>query len=196
MKKIVLAAAVGVLSFVAGLVGAYFAMPTVAPDFVETARLQQDSLALLNDSLLQSLRHDSLGVRADSSLLTLSSDAQMAALQDSLTDAERQLSEAIAKEIRLAGRVEQLERRLQAQARQQNGAKELAGTLAKLEDKERRALVGRLDTAVLQAIYEEASRSDRVLLLRAMTPERAARFVDRLMQPASPSISQALTSDG
>lgn len=192
MKKILLVVTVGMLAFVAGLAGAYVAMPTVAPDLVETVRQRRDSLALLSDSLLRS---DSLRAHADSVLLqAMDYEALAAALRDSLAIERQRLGTAEAREVRQAEQVDQLQRRLRAQAQRQDEAKGLGSTLAKLEDEERRALVGRLDTSVLQAIYAEASRSDRVLLLRAMSPERAARFVGRLMQPAAPSVSRALTS--
>ena len=194
MKKLLIVV-VGVgLSFTVGLAATYFAAPVVAPELIREIEPLQDSLAA--DGTPLAVPGDSLVAQGGPGAYAVPDQAALVtALRDSLALLDQQLRKSGARERLLAEQIGALQQQQQALAAQRASAADLGSTLAKLEEKERRALVARLDAEALRAIYAEASSRNRTLLLQAMTPDRAARFVGRLMQPARPSISQARTSD-
>lgn len=202
MKKLVIAGVVATLSFVGGLVGLYHLVPFVAPERAAEARQYVDSLAAAG--LIGT--PDSTAVLAAGALLpdasaldtTLGADPLPAALADSTAAADAALPPIAAT---LADSVAALQTRLlaaererdalrtrldargQQQARTDAQVSELAGTLTALEDKELGAILAQLDIAVVRALYDRTSARNRTRLLKAMAPERAARFVQQLVEP-------------
>ncbi len=198
MKKAIIAVVAGLVAFVAGLAGSYFAMPSIAPSVVETALLSADSLAATPppDSLALALPDSLL---ADTSALGASTQqALVAALRDSLAEARQHVQRMEDERSALLERLDAT-RRGQATATKspvaQGTIEALSTTLAKLEDKELAAILQQLDLNVLEMLYARASARTRPRLLRALPPDAAARFVRRLTgAPPPPDTTTAPTS--
>ncbi len=209
--KMLLRILLAILAFLLGVIGMYFAMPYVAPQRVAQV---QDSLAVLrNDTTAigalgqQTLMHtDSLLDHfqcADSAALLALVSAQTA-LRDSLKvarDTLAQLRQALqtaqqqGASLRQAlhqaeAQMQTLQQRLASLETQKARADELAATITRMEDKERRALVSQLPPEVIELLYQATSGRGRTLLLQSLPPEQAARLVNRLIErPTAQEVS-------
>lgn len=204
MNKVLIATAVGVISFIAGLVGFYMAIPSVIPDRVAQAQAELDSLARV-DSLLanppppvsplagvDSITTATLrGGMLDSLLDTYRDSTHLpvplaAVMRDSIAALNRRIGERGIQYDSLQTQFVTLQEEMYRLQGQRAEAAALSGTLAKLEDKELRSILERLDLTVLELLFQQASSRNQARLLAAMPSERAARFVRGQVAPNAP----------
>jgi hypothetical protein len=188
MRTLLIIALGTLAAFGASLVGTYFALPLVAPDVVEAHRAAADSLAADGIVAAPSALVDSLGmpigVGADSSAalgasgLGTDSTAAARALSDSLVVLRQKVAEY---EARLASPPAPV-----APA-PRLAVDELAATIVKIEDRELRQVLDRLDLDVLETLYAESSGRNRARLLGALDPARAAVFIQRATSASTPA---------
>ena len=182
MKSILTLLGGTALAFTIGLVVTYLALPLVAPDLAERGR--EGSRLFTTAAPPEDTGNRLMEQPEDSlALLIAEQEALIETLRDSLATAMNRLHAAEAMEMSLAGQLEQLRQRERAAAARRMEAAQLASSLARLDVRERRDLIGQLDPDVLQKIYIEASPRSRMLLLEAMEPEGAAGLVGLLIQP-------------
>ncbi len=208
-KKYILAAAIGIVSFIVGAAGLYFAMPSINPDRADAARVRLDSLAAVDSSSVRDAGEfvpgDSAGSALqfsvlDSATLHLPMDSVrvmaeradtmrsyyqsrlIAVLTDSLNRTSLRLSEATLQKAALEKQAEVLQERLTAKGVQRVDAAGMSSTLSKLEDKELRPVLQNMEETVLEQIYLSSSSRNQSRLLKALNPERAAGLVQRLMR--------------
>jgi hypothetical protein len=205
MKKALLYISVGILSFMIGLAGFYYAMPYLQPDTVESVRAELDSL--------RALRSDSLGLDLDQledadmfadlvladtvAIDSLTGDTLVTptisvyehpaylALLDSLSGWKSQASLLKAEAAQIAGRLEQIESRIEVEVAAATDIADLTTTLSRLEDNELRPILERIDDATVARLYQEATGRNRTKIVRAMPSDRAARLVQRMMGQSS-----------
>lgn len=188
MKNVLLLAAAVLSAFAVGLAVTYFALPTLAPGRVA----QADSLAAATDTaaaLATKAHGDSTATRADSS-------PAERPLRDSLLKVEERLRQATGEAAVLRAQTETLRNQLSAVQSRRMNAGEIGSALAKMEEDELNALLREVDLQVLEQLYREASGRARTRLLRSMSPARAARFVNRLVdEPPARQTSAASPAD-
>ena len=85
----------------------------------------------------------------------------------------------------LLAKVQSMEERWKALQAKYDEAKQMSGTLTKLEDSELAALLENLDADVLESLYIEASSRNRTRLLQMMPAEKAASLVNTLTSPGT-----------
>ncbi|ARA94782.1 MAG: hypothetical protein D6685_19670 [Bacteroidetes bacterium] len=210
MSKVVVAAAVSVLAFILGIIGAYMAMPSLDPERVEETHRILDSLSRA-DTTLSFAQIDSL-IRADTAARPVPTPEpapepdvppeRIVALEDSLTMLREELKASKETLQSLQRQVQAMQQRWSELERRRQEASRLSGTLTKLEDAELGAVLEQLDLSVLEMLYIEASGRNRTRLLQAMPPERAALVVRKLVNPEAPetapppadTVSTGLTS--
>lgn len=203
MKKVILLAVAGVLSFVAGTAGIYIAMPTIAPAVVDSTRIRLDSLGLLplkpeleqvaRPTDVQSIQFDPSTGEAESDSTDSLATATLPSvptievpLGDSLRRTTDILNNLKTDKAALLAQIEELTKRLNKLETQQADAAELSVSLSKLEDRQLTGILTDLDLNVVEMLYLEASVRDRPRLLQNLPPDRAARFVKTLVKaPAS-----------
>lgn len=212
MKKVIILAVAGVLSFVAGTAGIYMAMPTIAPAVVDSTRVRLDSLGLLPrtpdvsqsvvPSAAQSIPFDSSsgGIEADSSdsvqtSVLPSGPTLEVPLGDSLRRTTDMMNNLKSDKAALLAQVEELTKRLDKLEAQQADAAELSKSLSKLEDRQLAGILTDLDLNVVEMIYLQASGRDRPRLLQNLPPDRAARFVKTLVKAPASTNDVAATQD-
>lgn len=203
MKNVLLLAAAVLSAFAVGLAVTYFALPTLAPGRVA----QADSLAAATDTaaaLATKAHGDSTatrppdGTEADSTERTTRAGSSPAerALRDSLLKVEERLRQATGEAAVLRAQTETLRNQLSAVQSRRMNADEIGSALAKMEEDELNALLREVDLQVLEQLYREASGRARTRLLRSMSPARAARFVNRLVdEPPARQTSAASPAD-
>lgn len=198
IKKVLIAVTTGVVAFAFGLVGIYLAMPHLAPERVVEARVLLDSLA--HPEILPAASPEGGGdpsrpprTGAPDSLTqeTLDAAALQAAFADSLRMLRQRLQQSEKARTLLKDRLATMQQEQAAAGARQAEAGALSSTLAKLEDRELQALLAQLDMDILGVIYRESSGRNRARLLQAMAPDRAARFVQDLVQSTPPEASGA-----
>lgn len=199
IKKALLATGASLIAFAVGLIGAFFLLPMVAPDFAdellnppESTAMPTDSLMLadsdslapdLDRTLLDSLAHDSSAV-LDSTLMealqpgmiTIHEDS-IAALQADLRDKMR-TQEALERELATV-RTEVADLRAR-----KDDMTELAATLTRIDDRQLAPILRELDMSSLEVLYAESTGRNRTRLLQAMPAERAARFINERVSGA------------
>lgn len=197
MKRILLYAGIGVISFVVSLVGLYFAMPLLQPDEVEMTRRQIDSLASLR-SMTDSSDIVLLDTLADAEplvLLTGEESADLdtlnvipieehpryAALTDSLTQARAAHQRLASLEAELRQRIAALEEDLATAGIARAEASEVSSALSRLEEDELGGILGALEDRAVRVVYDEASPRNRTKILRSLPPQRAASLVQRML---------------
>lgn len=207
MKKVLLAALVGILSLGAGLVGTYFALPVVAPNAVEQAAPPDSAAApspsdpapstktnpaVPTESASPTTRPDSTTVssadssRSDSTAVP-QPDQQLASfeavhmLRDSLRMMRDSVNTLADKSQTLEGDLQKLRSQLQSLQATRTKAADIAKTLTKLEDEELEAVLSKLDMQTYEILYTEATGRNRTRLLRALPPQEAARLVNRMI---------------
>ncbi|GAB5518338.1 MAG: hypothetical protein RhofKO_05890 [Rhodothermales bacterium] len=210
MNKIVLSVLLGLVAFVGGAFGIYMAMPYLAPDKVAETQARLDSLATIRqaqlqaDSLTLALHSpDSIFVR--DSLLLYGNQAFLKSMQDkdqsltAMVDSVRGLNgslttmrdsvhilnktlEQLLKDQReLMDQVNDLQEKWKSVSELREEAKNITGTLTKLDDGELEAIIANLDNDMLEMMYLELSARNRTRMLQLIPPDRAARFVRRLV---------------
>lgn len=194
MKKGILLTVVGLLSFAAGTAGIFLAMPSIAPDVVDSTRVRLDSLSLVaaalgdripGDATTSPSALDSLAAMAADSSDTLGT--RMAdgkpeiSLEDSLRRTTNLNAQLKADNESILDRVEELTERLERLEAQNIEAAELTKSLSTLEEQQLGSILGGLDMDVLRQLYVEASSRERSRLLQNMPADRAAQFVRTLM---------------
>ncbi|WP_397546102.1 hypothetical protein ABUL39_08380 [Rhodothermus marinus] len=180
--KLVLRIVLAIVFFLIGVVGMYFAMPYIAPQRVQQVQRQLDSLRALaegDSTLLDSLAFDPLVLFADSLAATRDTLRQ---LRDSIQSLHYQLHQFNQTLQQVQQQLNQVQQRLTALETQRAKAKELAATITRLEDDQRRALLSQLSPEILDLLYLETQGRGRTLLLQSLPPDQAARLVSRLMQ--------------
>lgn len=199
IKKALLATGASLIAFAVGLIGAFFLLPMVAPDFADELLNPPDSTAMPADSLmladsdslapdldrtlLDSLAHDSSAV-LDSTLMealqpgmiTIHEDS-IAALQADLRDKMR-TQEALERELATV-RTEVADLRAR-----KDDMTELAATLTRIDDRQLAPILRELDMSSLEVLYAESTGRNRTRLLQAMPAERAARFINERVSGA------------
>lgn len=199
IKKALLATGASLIAFAVGLIGAFFLLPMVAPDFADELLNPPDSTAMPTDSLmladsdslapdldrtlLDSLAHDSSAV-LDSTLMealqpgmiTIHEDS-IAALQADLRDKMR-TQEALERELATV-RTEVADLRAR-----KDDMTELAATLTRIDDRQLAPILRELDMSSLEVLYAESTGRNRTRLLQAMPAERAARFINERVSGA------------
>jgi len=185
--KLVLRIALALIFFLIGLVGMYFAMPYIAPQRVQQVQRQLDSLGQINralaDSVLtDSLAPDTLALLADSLAATR---ATLQQLRDSLRSLYQQMNTLQQALTQTQMRLQQTQQQLAVLERRRIQAQELAATITRLEDDQRRALLSQLAPEILDMLYLETQGRGRTLLLQSLPPEQAARLVNRLIQKSN-----------
>ena len=205
MKKAIILAVAGVLSFVGGTAGIYLAMPTIAPAVVDSTRVRLDSLGLLplasEDSVRRGLKSAHVtSIPFDPSTGAIAADSSDSLqtgtpppgspveipLGDSLRRTTNLLNDLKTDKAALLAKIEELTKRLNKLETQQADAAELTKSLSKLEDRQLADILTDLDLNVVEMLYLQASARDRPRLLQNLPPDRAARFVKTLVKaPAS-----------
>jgi len=200
IKKALLATGASLIAFAIGLIGAFFLLPMVAPDFADellnppdSTAMSPDSLALADgdslaqdpaQALLDSLAHDSTAV-LDSTLLRALEPGMITIHEDSVANLRADLrdrmrtQEALEQELAtLRGEVVDLRAR-------KDDMTELSATLTRIDDRQLAPILRELDMASLEVLYAESTGRNRTRLLQAMPAERAARFINERVSGAN-----------
>jgi hypothetical protein len=206
-KQIALIAGLVLVSFLAGLIALYFAMPLLQPEKVEAVRAELDSLrALAADSLIAAAPIDVIVdldlVLADSAdtdstgpaAIALDEHPRFIALADSLARVHALAETTEQDRSRLLKRIEELEAESMSRTAVSADMTELSGTLTRLEENELRPILERLDDATVARLYQEASGRNRTKILRSMNADRAARLVQRMAGRPLPPPTQAVSA--
>ncbi len=185
--KLLLRIGLAIIFFLIGMVGMYFSMPYIAPQRVQQVHKQLDSLRQLDralaDSLLtDSLAPDTLALLADS-LAAIRDSLQQ--LRHTLLSLHQQMNTLQQELTQTQMRLQQTQQQLAVLERRRIQAQELATTITRLEDDQRRALLSQLPPEILDMLYLETQGRGRTLLLQSLPPEQAARLVNRLIQKSS-----------
>ncbi|AEN73998.1 hypothetical protein Rhom172_2096 [Rhodothermus marinus SG0.5JP17-172] len=189
--KLVLRIALAIVFFLIGVVGMYFAMPYIAPQRVQQVQRQLDSLRQINSALADSVRTDSLApdtlaLLIDSLVATRDTLQQ---LRDSLRSLYQQMNALQQALTQTQSHLQQTQQQLAVLERRRIQAQELATTITRLEDDQRRALLSQLSPEILDMLYLETQGRGRTLLLQSLPPEQAARLVSRLIQKQEPMVT-------
>lgn len=214
MKKAIILAVAGILSFVGGTAGIYLAMPTIAPAVVDSTRVRLDSLGLLplapEDSVKRGLKPAAVtSIQFDPSTGPIAADStdslQTAArptdspleipLSDSLRRTTSLMNDLKTDKAALLAKVEELTKRLNKLEAQQTDAAELTKSLSKLDDRQLADILTDLDLNVVEILYLQASTRDRPRLLQNLPPDRAARFVKTLVNAPASATDMAAKQD-
>ena len=206
-KHALIALGAALAAFAVALTGAYFAMPMVAPEVAAQARAA-DSLATAAGSTPSTEAEGATALAASVPADTSSAAPGTAAaaavtemLRDSLRVVQQRLEEAQAATNTLRQEEQALREQLSAAEDARVKVNELGSALLKMEERELNALLKEVDMPVLKQLYQEASGRARTRLLQAMSPARAARFVNQMVEgPSSsssfsPTMSSSAASD-
>lgn len=177
MKKSLMAIGVGLLAFSISMVGAYFAMPFVAPDVAEQASAR-DSLA--PDSLDEQAQLMALldSMNTDDAEALFAEQATVRRLRDSLATLHDSLQ---SRTTTLQAQLEALQQRVTTLEDTQAKAADISETLTDLDLREMRAVLAPLDLTIYEALYAQTAGRNRTRLLQAMPPDKAAQLVDRIV---------------
>lgn len=202
IKKALLAVGASLLAFAAGLIGTFFLLPMVAPDFAEELLTPPDSTAMPSDSLmladrdslapdparalLDSLAHDSTAV-LDSTLLRALAPGMMAIHQDSVAALRADLRDKMRTQETLEQELTSLRSEVAALHARKDEMTELSATLTRIDDRQLAPILRELDMASLEVLYAESTGRNRTRLLQAMPAERAARFINERIGSADAS---------
>ncbi|NBB85045.1 MAG: hypothetical protein GVY12_02320 [Bacteroidetes bacterium] len=193
IKKALLAAGASLIAFAVGLIGAFFLLPMVAPDFAEELLNPPDSTAMPADSLmladsdslapnparalLDSLAHDSTAV-LDSTLLRALEPGMLTIHEDSIAALRADLRDKMRTQEALEQELATLRTEVADLRARKDDMTELSATLARIDDRQLAPILRELDMASLEVLYAESTGRNRTRLLQAMPAERAARFIN------------------
>jgi hypothetical protein len=186
-----------ILAFFVGFVGLYSLMPMIAPQQVEKAQRQLDSLALtrgldigrdplmMYDSLNGLWSHlDSLVHMGDYVSGALDDQRSLIrSLEDSLEASRARLGVMEREHVEFIGLLDDLMKRLKTLEAQRVDLKNMSKTLSKLEERELSGIVSLMDTEVLKQLYLEGTDRERKSFLAALPSDRAASLVNGLVRP-------------
>lgn len=210
MKKVGLLLGASVVSFAIGLLGLYGSMPYLAPDHVQHSIGDTLSDAVV-DSLIrtrmQEAHEDSIQAVEEAALeiVGLTPDSldnlrfqatRVRALRDSLQllretiDREEQhhdsLQTALAEVKARAAKLENSEQT----------AEEISKAFTQIENREMSQILEHVHPTVLRKLYTQASARDRARILRALSPDQAARFLEGLVDPSLAADNRDSTATG
>ncbi len=193
IKKALLAAGASLIAFAVGLIGAFFLLPVVAPDFAEELLNPPDSTAMPADSLtladgdslapdparalLDSLAHDSTAV-LDSTLLRALEPGMLTIHEDSIAALRADLRDKMRAQEALEQELATLRSEVTDLRNRKDDMTELSATLTRIDDRQLAPILRELDMASLEVLYAESTGRNRTRLLQAMPAERAARFIN------------------
>lgn len=202
MGRALLAVAIGILAFAGGLVGMYYAMPSLDPERVAETREYLDSLALadtleqLDSTRLALLKPPPVDLPDSLWDHLAARDAMIASLHDSIAALNQRIQDSAGDVTSLRQAIDAINARWDAMEARRAEAAQLSGTLTKLEDNELRDVLTQLDLAVLEQLYIESSKRNRARLLQNMDPSRAALVVRSLMDAPSGESPPVTPSSG
>ncbi len=160
------------------------------------ALTQSDSLAMtLPDSLAdaggtQDVSNGAAVVSSDGASAPSEGEA---VLQDSVMVLQQRVEGLLRGERVHLEQIAELQVQLEAQQAQNDKIQQLNSTLSRLEDRDLAVVVEQLDEAVLEVLYTQSSGRNRTRLLQAMSPQVAASFVQRLVQPGRAAVTDTLS---
>jgi flagellar motility protein MotE (MotC chaperone) len=216
MKKIIFLAVLGLVSFLAGTVGLYVAMPRLAPQVVDSTRVKLDSLGLITIAPPETLATPTAApetivvpaadsaafeaavqasAKAVSDSLTRSYTEIIGRLSDSLTAATKMAQNLQRNSTALAAQLEELKKRKEAAPTPKVDTAELVKSITKLDDDQLANLLTGIDLSVIETLYMKSSARERTRLLQNMAPDRAAVFVRTLVKGPLPVTDAAPVSD-
>ena len=168
-------------TFVVALLGAYMLLPSIAPDAVGTAA---DSLSTTGPDTTrsQAVRDTSAARAAPDSTAEQARMVQrlrdsltvVGRLQDSLRTLRKRLRATEQEASTLRARVSSLEGR-------EAKVSELKNALMDMGQRELATVLANVDMRVLGELYQRTSGRSRTQLLRAMSAERTAQFVNQVI---------------
>jgi DNA anti-recombination protein RmuC len=189
IKNASILAGAALATFAVAIVGAYFALPMVAPDMVAQHTADSTAASAADTTVAaapaEAAQADSLLARSDSSQAAPSASAVARALRDSLQTLKEQLRTTQENADALQKETETLRQQLATAKNERVKAEELSSALLKMERRELTALLEEVEMSVLRQLYREASGRSRTRLLQSMSPNRAAQFVNQLVQGPS-----------
>lgn len=184
MKKAIIAVLATVTFFLIGIFATYFAMPMLSPELVERAQFRLDSLQMIKDGTYPDSLLAEEENMIDPAMLSKPLNTMLTGLRDSLENLHSSLGTEMQSNEALMQKVASMEERWNALQAKYDEAKQMSGTLAKLEDNELAELLKSLDADVIESLYVEASARNRTRLLQMMPPDKAASLVNTLTSPA------------
>jgi hypothetical protein len=208
MKKALLALGIGAVSFLVGLIGFVFVLPSVAPERAEEAKLYLDSLEAVQqghvfsdstsheDSTHATNEHGETAdtLHGEETPVRDISDApdkhttpaeMPPALKDSLASMRQRIQTLHTENQSLRRQLDEARKSTQTRATRASDVAGLTETLTKLDDKELRPILQQLDGDVLEQLYKSTSGRTQARLLKAMPADRAAGFVQNLVRGTS-----------
>ena len=181
LKHTLLLAGATLGTFVVALLGAYMLLPSIAPDAVGTAA---DSLSTTGPDTTrsQAVRDTSAARAAPDSTAEQARMVQrlrdsltvVGRLQDSLRTLRKRLRATEQEASTLRARVSSLEGR-------EAKVGELKNALMDMGQRELATVLANVDMRVLGELYQRTSGRSRTQLLRAMSAERTAQFVNQVI---------------
>lgn len=212
MKKALLIVGIALASFLVGFVALTFKMPSVAPQRAEQARHYVDSLVAARsgvdatdslqtsgETIADSLQADSSGDGlADSArqqiavaaLEKAAAEGSLPMLRDSLLRVTKHVNALMAENQTLRQKLDQIRNDAAPKASPEDIAS-LTATLAKLDDEQLRPILQDVNGEVLEQLYRGASGRTQARLMQAMPADRAASFVQKLVQGTDAATSSA-----
>ena len=198
MKNIGLAIGASIIAFVIGVLGFYSAIPHLAPDHVKRATgdtLSESAVDSLIRARAAQARKDSLAAVEEAALeivgLTPDSLDQlrlMANRSEVLRDSVAALAELIDRKENTADSLltalDEAKARADKLEKSDQTAEEISKAFTEIEDNDMREILAHIHPTVLRQLYNKASARDRSRILRALSPDMAARFLEGLVDPS------------
>ena len=195
MKQAIIAVLATSTLFTLGILATFYAMPYISPDLVERTQWRLDSLEMVkNGTFPDSLLAQEDEWPIDSTTLVKPLNVMLTGLRDSLQTLQSSLGTEIVTKDSLMQRMLDMEKRWDLLEAKYDEARQMSGTLSKLEDRELEALLENLDDDVLESLYVEASNRNRTRLLQMMPADKAASLVNALTNPGQ-TFSSAINPD-
>ncbi len=213
MKKIFIAAGAAFAAFAVGLIGAFFLLPMVAPDMAVSlvypdadtvsaeshAETAGDVHPAADDELppetLDSLAAEAnvqvdTTITADSTLLLALKPGMVTIEEDSLTSLRSELREIMRAKESLRTQLSEREVEIGNLQQRAEDMSELSATLTRMDDRELAPILRGLDQASLRVLFAESTGRNRTRILQAMPSDRAATFIDELVD-GTPTIPES-----
>lgn len=224
-KSIWIIAGAALGSVLVGLLGAYFALPAVAPSMVpesesttqvaaasdsttdrapssDTARAATEGGASTGQQAPTTARDSGKG-RPEEASSKKGGDASRAtrlrAFRDSIDTLQRRLRETRAAADTLREETAMLREKLAAADAKRTEVTELSDALMDMRRRNLSSLLQNVDMSVLKKLYQETSGRARTRLLQSMAPAQAAQFVNQVVErgvePSPLAASDSLSAD-
>lgn len=198
MKKVGMAVGASIIAFFIGVLGLYSTIPHVLPD-----RANQASGDTLSDSVVDSLikarvtqaREDSMAAveKAALGIVGLTPDSldrlRLAAnrtelLRDSLATLAGTIEQQETRQDSLVSALDEAKSTVEKLEKSDQTAEEISKAFTQIENDEMSRILEHMHPIVLRQLYEKASARDRSRILRALSPDHAARFLEGLVDPS------------